>query len=56
VGHEHIHLETDEFASQLGEPRALPVRPTDVEDDVLPFHVAQFPQARAKWFQGVCRT
>ena len=39
-GHEHVHLETGQRGRHVGE-----LRQAELDDDVLPFDVAQFTQS-----------
>ena len=46
MGHDDVNLEANQLGRQIGEPIALPLRPSVLNDNVLALHVAEVTQAR----------
>ena len=43
--HDDVHLETDQLGREAREPVVMLPCPPELDDDVLPFHIAQLAQA-----------
>jgi len=46
--HNDVHVQTDQLGREAGEPVVLPLRPAELDGDVLTFHIAQLTQSLPK--------
>src|SRR5262245_27782691 len=56
MGDEHVDVEPKELVGQYWQPVVIPVRPTELDDEIAPYEPAEIAKARAKRRNATCVT